>query len=427
LKEGPIRCEQGLIVTFPLGKQRITYARLPLRRSAQRIDTAHGAFIVEALDDTIAKPGGPKQRQGLTIEVEGDAVERRIRVFELRALLRQANVHFRSSTKEGSGGKPDSTKSPADEPLFHRFDFTGSECLFQLAPLVPAGPTQADGSVILGQAGGFRDGDRAPVQLDLTQATFRVVRPSDLLSLKFRFVGLQLDARGSKAFLKRLGAGSCSAFKYRSANASDDIVIDNRPMLVVEFPPQHIAERAYFRQLNEGENAPDVVLDDVVRKKLAKEFALLDRFACGIPCGLSDRVSARKKIRKAKIDAARLTCLGDDAAARKRAERFQQVTEELEWAYPTNPKTWSWTEDQAVYIGPEWLDMDVRTYVREFLLGLANAEYSLLPVASRLPQADCRDGDFALWLDAYERLEHVPPQLNQGDSRGAKDGRVYRH
>src|SRR5262245_50178859 len=24
-------------------------------------------------------------------------------------------------------------------------------------------------------------------------------------------------------------------------------------------------------------------------------------------------------------------------------------------------------------------------------------------------------------------LEHVPPQLNQGDSRGAEDGRVYRH
>jgi hypothetical protein len=24
-------------------------------------------------------------------------------------------------------------------------------------------------------------------------------------------------------------------------------------------------------------------------------------------------------------------------------------------------------------------------------------------------------------------LEHVPPQLNQGDSRGAEDGRGYRH
>jgi len=32
----------------------------------------------------------------------------------------------------------------------------------------------------------------------------------------------------------------------------------------------------------------------------------------------------------------------------------------------------------------------------------------------------------ALDLDPYE-LEHVPPQLNQGDSRGAEDGRVYRH
>src|SRR6516225_1299930 len=26
-----------------------------------------------------------------------------------------------------------------------------------------------------------------------------------------------------------------------------------------------------------------------------------------------------------------------------------------------------------------------------------------------------------------EALERVPPQLNQGDSRGAEDGRVYRH
>ena len=28
---------------------------------------------------------------------------------------------------------------------------------------------------------------------------------------------------------------------------------------------------------------------------------------------------------------------------------------------------------------------------------------------------------------AFPVLEHVPPQLNQGDSRGAEDGRGYRH
>ena len=31
------------------------------------------------------------------------------------------------------------------------------------------------------------------------------------------------------------------------------------------------------------------------------------------------------------------------------------------------------------------------------------------------------------YLTAIKELEHVPPRLNQGDSRGAKDGRVYRH
>jgi len=31
------------------------------------------------------------------------------------------------------------------------------------------------------------------------------------------------------------------------------------------------------------------------------------------------------------------------------------------------------------------------------------------------------------FTDKQIELEHVPPQLNQGDSRGAEDGRVYRH
>jgi aminoacrylate hydrolase len=30
-------------------------------------------------------------------------------------------------------------------------------------------------------------------------------------------------------------------------------------------------------------------------------------------------------------------------------------------------------------------------------------------------------------LRLIDHLEHVPPQLNQGDSRGAEDGRGYRH
>ena len=38
-----------------------------------------------------------------------------------------------------------------------------------------------------------------------------------------------------------------------------------------------------------------------------------------------------------------------------------------------------------------------------------------------------RPADLPVQAPTKYELEHVPPQLNQGDSRGAKDGRVYRH
>jgi len=36
-------------------------------------------------------------------------------------------------------------------------------------------------------------------------------------------------------------------------------------------------------------------------------------------------------------------------------------------------------------------------------------------------------GDFDRLVTDAAALEHVPPQVNQGDSRGAEDGRGYRH
>jgi len=47
--------------------------------------------------------------------------------------------------------------------------------------------------------------------------------------------------------------------------------------------------------------------------------------------------------------------------------------------------------------------------------------------APGIPDGPTTRIEMALKGTAKSRLEHVPPQLNQGDSRGAKDGRVYRH
>jgi hypothetical protein len=46
---------------------------------------------------------------------------------------------------------------------------------------------------------------------------------------------------------------------------------------------------------------------------------------------------------------------------------------------------------------------------------------------ARAPLRPLRDAGLGSRALAYLQLEHVPPQLNQGDSRGAEDGRGYRH
>jgi hypothetical protein len=59
------------------------------------------------------------------------------------------------------------------------------------------------------------------------EPTFDVVRPADLVSIQFSFQNLEVSGAGSKRVLKRQDAG--------------------RPgYLVATFPPQHIAERAFF-------------------------------------------------------------------------------------------------------------------------------------------------------------------------------------
>ena len=45
---------------------------------------------------------------------------------------------------------------------------------------------------------------------------------------------------------------------------------------------------------------------------------------------------------------------------------------------------------------------------------------------SRYLHIGARLGFHAPYIEAT-KLERVPPQLNQGDSRGAEDGRGYRH
>ena len=101
------------------------------------------------------------------------------------------------------------------------------------------------------------------------------MRPDDLLSLTFRFSGLILSSKGDTAKIAPLQSNTCGVHLVepvtnakRRAGATTaqafrpGASVDDRPIMVVEFPPQHVAERAYLRQINDGYDPPDVALDE---------------------------------------------------------------------------------------------------------------------------------------------------------------------
>lgn len=109
--------------------------------------------------------------------------------------------------------------------------------------------------------------------LDLSRARLRASQSDQLLALSFRFSDLSLRFDRKDMTLVRstpecaLGVRPRSAWEEptrqnRGAGFADQVPHDTRPVLVVEFPPQHLFEEASFR-LGRGE-MPDVMLNKVM-------------------------------------------------------------------------------------------------------------------------------------------------------------------
>ncbi|ATQ56516.1 hypothetical protein PYTT13_12410 [Paracoccus yeei] len=120
--------------------------------------------------------------------------------------------------------------------------------------------------------------------LDLARARLRASQSDQLLALSFRFSDLSLRIDGAELTLVGSTPECSLAARPRSAQEdltntdrgpafADQVSQDRRPVLVVEFPPQHLFEEASFRP---GRSAlPDVVLNTgmiIDRKTGAVEF-----------------------------------------------------------------------------------------------------------------------------------------------------------
>ena len=96
--------------------------------------------------------------------------------------------------------------------------------------------------------------------LDLTRARIDVARPDDLARLGFMFSGLHLEIANKQAWIADARASCRVRQRIEPSGNGEPIVLDTRPVLVAEFPPQHVFEEAVFRPSDAP--LPDVVVKD---------------------------------------------------------------------------------------------------------------------------------------------------------------------
>lgn len=96
-------------------------------------------------------------------------------------------------------------------------------------------------------------------QIDLSDASLVAARTDNLLGLTFRFADFALSMQRGKSELVRRNA-ACRITTDREPDGSHE-VRDTRPVLVVEFPGQHLFEEAFFAP--RMQDLPDVSLDGV--------------------------------------------------------------------------------------------------------------------------------------------------------------------
>ena len=242
---------------------------------------------------------GALPRSGTTVNVTCEPWPRDVKMdpakrqclfteFELRALVTHYALALPDSPSDACPDGADST-ALATRPsgdvwssdVWNRLDFAGTLTSFVFGPLYmkngvenrPSAkpPVNARGVVFIGQepvrlegCPGWPDPDKSkgivPVDIALDGAKLRVRRASDLLALDFQFARLALQVKAGAARIvpdvRREIGGAGQAVDVSMGGSH--LRYDDRALLIAHFPPQHVAERAYLRQVNDGVELPDL-------------------------------------------------------------------------------------------------------------------------------------------------------------------------
>lgn len=290
------------------------------------------------------------------------------------------------------GGEPATAKSVSISLLLHESELAlgGSECsrfLFASAAIHAIWqPKSADSAALLDDQsylwlGASKALNSKPIaRLDLTRARVEAARGRDLLQVAFLFADLFLEIRDSG--LRIVPAASTCRVVRRETPATDSMtkpeaeIIDARPTLVVEFPPQHIFEESLFKPA--GTDLPEVKLPEQLTEFTVRlsEFTAeaAKKYSSG-PVGFRTTPAAvlraleeltnsgdRRVVRTHYAELKKAQEQGNGytpftSLSKRFATRFKEV-------FGDDKRTVDFV-DQSVYIGPYGMDADVGALARE--------------------------------------------------------------
>jgi hypothetical protein len=394
---------------------RLAAALEPMREC--RIDTRFGPFTVGPLPTMSERPKSRAAVPAVRIAAAGaNAADRTLAQFAAPFALKAASVALDRS-------------DVSSRESFTTLDFDQTECLFRLDEVrlghswtgqsLPAtDPPQAEAIIHLGTLPA-----RGPaVRISLSRAHLAIRRPRDLLSLNYRFQDLVLERDGAEWEEPRRRAKGAmarwwvvpdrrlAAFAAIHPTSSppavpplcDDpqpaatsigryeTVEDPRPRMVVEFPPQHIAEQSFFRQFKATPRLPEVVVgkhltrqEDTILRGWAPEdlgdggsSENPSRRADRLAKAFEERVKLRTDICNRNINEElhlEYTAPGDQLQVWRRAlaghiaddEKAIDAFADFHRVYPFTAFAAAFSrfaekenlpKDQCIYIGPTYLD-----------------------------------------------------------------------
>ncbi|MEY9607016.1 hypothetical protein ABIF74_011769 [Bradyrhizobium japonicum] len=356
---------------------RVVASLTPTRRK-MTVETRFGPFTAAPLPLMAPRSGVSARIPPIRIGGTGPANSRALNHFAAQLALEHAAIPLRSERLARLAAAGAVAESPAERAakLFSQLNFNEVECLFRIeglplrhswaGDLPPAtDPPQAEAVVHIGAT---RE-ESLPARLSLRRATLLVRRPADLLALKYRFQDLVLEFgkngwwirpdRRIAAFvpdaqpLPDPGVPPVCLDKPPLANEPTRYQSrqDPRPLLVVEFPPQHIAERAFVRRLA----AEPVLPAPPAGKEPSETDADILRTA-----KLDVRLAKRKT-----IETEQLQDLPVDHDFRVFHDQFPGAVSEANTDGANIPK------DQDIYIGPAFLDLEAMRVARKLARLLA--------------------------------------------------------